>query len=267
MDERMHLNAVVGVAMASLVAEMAMLSRGNPLGDTAYHALHLVLMGVLVVLQGLLWFRLRRVGGPAPAALLIGLGLVFTAVGDYVNSALSPVTPVSAKLSVAVVLFGIGYGLYTALLAGTVLVRTGERALTGGPLAVLLVVVAVINVFFWNDLSDLMAGHGFLRYGSLVFSTVLYTAFLVFAALNAYQSRWAPGSVLVLFAAFFIAYSDQILFGSWLEGNPDSPDRLLYAVNWAVYFTGQALFSALPAVLQWERPRPAGAGGSRQSVA
>ncbi|MDY6822348.1 MAG: glycoside hydrolase family 3 N-terminal domain-containing protein [Thermodesulfobacteriota bacterium] len=56
---------------------------------------------------------------------------------------------------------------------------------------------------------------------------------------------------IILIAGVFLPYSDLILFDSWLPGNPDHPDRELYAYNWMIYFNGQCLMSLLPAFLRF----------------
>jgi hypothetical protein len=240
------------ILAASISVEAALLSGLFTLNDTLYHGQHLALMALLVSAQLLLWRQLRAQGNPASlAALLFGLGAASTALGDYINSAISGVEPVSLKLTWALLLFGIGYTLYVSVLWRFSSVRLQESGsgLYRWRYAVLLLIMPV-NVLAWStDVAALVRDHALLYYGSFVFNATIYVMMPGFALWYLVASRWSLGAIIVLIGAVWIPFSDLVLFAAWLPGNPAVPSRELYAYNWLLYFGGQVLIAFFPSLV------------------
>lgn len=249
---------LVAILLATSVGvEVTLLAGVYSLGDGAYHGLHIALMTVLVCAQLALYRRLRTDADPAaPAALALALGAASTGVGDYVNGALSGVEPVSLKLTWALLLFGIGYTLYTITLwrhAGTALAQRGGF-FHRWRYAILLPILAG-NVMAWfAHVQPGASGHDLLAGGSFVFNATLYVMLPGFALWYLAATGASLGAIVVVIGAILIPYSDLVLFDSWLRGDPAVPARELYATNWIVYFGGQALFSIFPSLLATRSP-------------
>jgi len=244
---------LVAVLLAvSIGLEVTLLADVYRLDTAAYHGLHLVLMGVLVCGQFAVWRRARRDGlAGAGAALALAIGAASTAVGDFVNGAVSGVEPVSLKLTWALFWFGIGYTLYVMTLlrhAGPVL-AAGAPRLYRWRWAIALPFLAG-NVLAWfRHVEPGAAGHDLLYYGSFVFNATIYVMLPLFAFWLVLGTRASLGSIVVLIGAALIPYSDLVLFDAWLRGNPAVPAFDLYATNWIVYFGGQALFATFPSLM------------------
>lgn len=244
---------IVAVLLAASVGmEVTLLAGVYAMGDGLYHGLHVALMAALVCAQLALYRRLRADADPAaPAALALAIGAASTAVGDYVNGALSGVEPVSMKLTWALFLFGIGYALYTLTLwrhAGAALAQRGGL-LHRWRHAILLPILAGNVAAWFAHVQPGATGHDLLATGSFVFNATLYVMLPGFALWYVAATGASLGSIVVAIGAILIPYSDLVLFDSWLRGNPAVPSRELYAYNWIVYFGGQALFSLLPSLL------------------
>lgn len=252
---------VAALLAGAIALEATLLAGVFRLGDGVYHGLHLAQMATLVVAQLALWRGLRRTGADgAPVALAWAIGAASTAVGDYVNGAVSGVEPVSLKLTWALLLFGIGYTCYTVVLGrhAAFLLRHSGSGLWSWRYRILLLILA-FNVFAWfQHVEANAAGRGLLYYGSFVFNATLYVLLPSFAIWYFVATRYATGALLVLIGAVLIPYSDLVLFDSWLRGDPAVPEFDLYAANWIVYFGGQALFSLFPALFAGADSRPIG---------
>ena len=231
---------------ASITIEVTLLAGLTALDTRIYHLLHLALMAALIINQ--VWLYKSSEGNPHRRyAAWVAVGLISTGVGDYVNGALSPVRPVSTKLTWALLLFGIGYAIYVAVLAsyrrsssvGSLDGSTGWIAL-GAPSFVLNLLAWVVVV------RPQVVAYPLLAIGSLVFCLTLYVALPAFGQALYRQSGFAPVGLALVFATILIPYSDLVLFGTWLDGNPDVASFPLYACNWVLYFSGQALFSVFP---------------------
>lgn len=226
----------------SLAIEAAVISGFAKLPVGVYHPIHLLLMAGLLLGVLLLYRQRRATRAPdAPVALLFAVGLAFTAVGDYVNSPLSGIEPVTTKLTWALLLFGLGYSCYVAGM-------WKGLSLLGGPgwrgrLLWLIPLILVGNVATWfRYVSGLVADHPLLYYGSFVFNATLYVVLPWLAIRYLIMSRFALGAVVVMVGAVFVAYSDLVLFTTWLVQPAGEPiTAVLYASNWLVYFGGQCL--------------------------
>lgn len=241
---------IVLALSASVAIEVTLLAGIFRLGDGAYHGLHLLLMAALVcaLLLQFRWARAQRQAA-AGAALLLAAGALFTGIGDYVNGALSGVSPVSLKLTWALLLFGIGYSLYVAVLWQAAKACAPGNWQTWRWLLPLLILAG--NVLAWfNHVEANVAGHALLQYGSFLFNATLYVALPTLAIWLWVQDGRTPAALVVVIGAVLIPYSDLVLFDSWLRGqDPDVPAFGLYALNWILYFSGQALFATLPSLL------------------
>lgn len=252
MTPERHIKVVIALVAVSVMVEVNVLAGLATLGEAAYHGWHLVLMAAVLVAQ----LALHR-STPASVeqrryALWFAAGLGCTMVGDFVNSAISGVEPVTRKLSVALVLFGAGYGLYCAALwhhhrahlSAHPVERPSRRYLV-------LLLIAALNVATWfAQVRGTVEVSDVLTYGSFAFNVTIYVALPAFALWYAVNTRWSIGGLVVLVGAILIPYSDLVLFRSWLaDGNPDVPSQDLYAANWILYFSGQCLMSLFPALV------------------
>jgi hypothetical protein len=258
MSAQRHLKFAALLLTGSITMEITLLAGLFPVNDLIYHGLHLVLMAALITSQ---WLVFRRASLQDPRrrlALCFAFGALFTAVGDYVNGALSAVQPVSLKLTWAMLLFGIGYTLYTAALWKHS--RDGVKPLVAGklrPAYWMALPVLAVNVLSWfQHVEPLMRGMELLYYGSFVFNATIYVLMPTYALWFFLNARQSTGSLLVLCGALLISYSDLILFATWLKGDPAVPEFPLYAFNWILYFGGQVLISLFPALALQDRSAP-----------
>lgn len=235
----------------SITTEATLLAGVFELGTTPYHLFHLLLMVVLVGSQAAVWLRARKLGAVAGLALLFAIGAFSTGIGDFVNGAASGIEPVSLKLTWALLLFGIGYTLYSVALwkhNDPILKQSSSRFASARYL--IAVPILAFNVYSWFDhVHSAVDGHELLMYGSFIFNATIYVALPLFALWFFYNSGWSLGGLVVLIGAILIPYSDLILFESWLkDGDPAVPSFALYAINWIVYFSGQVLIACFPAL-------------------
>jgi hypothetical protein len=232
----------------SVTLEMALLASVYTVSDGVYHGIHLALMAILIGSQLALYVRHKGLETSRYAKwLAIGLGA--TAVGDFVNSGVSGVEPVTTKLSWALLFFGVGYTLYCAALWHYGRSRVREGAGGYRTLKIAIPIVAVVNIAGWlGEVEPNLGDHAFLWGGSLAFSLTIYALLPALAIWFYRQSGYSTTGLLIVVAAILIPYSDVVLFSSWLaDGNPAVPPRELYAFNWVLYFSGQALMSLFPA--------------------
>lgn len=253
MTPQLHIKWVGGLLAASVALEVNLLAGIEHLGDGLYHGLHVALMLAVVASQWALWWSNRGSSRHASVAGWMGLGMAFTAVGDYVNGAMSGVEPVSIKLTWALLLFGVGYVIYVCMLwrHDRAMAQAGQGA-AGWWRYALAVPVAALNLFLWvQHVEPGVRAHPLLCNGSLVFNMTLYVAMPVLAMRYFANSQWSIGGLVVLIGGMWIPYSDLILFGSWMGPgvDPAVPSFQLYAYNWIVYFGGQALMALFPALL------------------
>jgi hypothetical protein len=256
MSAQRHLKFATLLLTGSIAMEITLLAGLFPVNDLIYHGLHLALMAALITSQ---WMVFRSASPQDPRrwlAFCFALGAMFTAVGDYVNSAVSAVQPVSLKLTWAMLLFGVGYTLYSVALWKHS--RDAVQPLALGKLRpaywMVLPVLAVNVVSWFQHVEQLLPGLDLLYYGTFIFNATIYVLMPVYAFWFFLNSRQSTGSLLVLCGALLIPYSDLILFASWLKGNPAVPEFPLYAFNWILYFGGQVLISLFPALVLQDRP-------------
>lgn len=253
MTPSLHIKWVGGLLAASVAMEVNLLAGIERVGDGLYHGLHVALVLAVVASQWALWWSSRGASRHADMAGWMGLGMAFTAVGDFVNGAMSGVEPVSLKLTWALLLFGVGYVLYVCMLwRNDREMAAAGRGSAGWWRYALAVPVAALNLLLWvQHVEPGVRAHTLLCHGSLVFNMTLYVAMPVLAMRYFINSQWSIGGLVVLIGGMWIPYSDLILFGSWLGAglDPAVPSFQLYAYNWIVYFGGQALMAMFPALL------------------
>lgn len=259
MTPQRHIKLVGALLAASVAIEVNLLAGIEHLGDAAYHGLHIALMAAVVLSQFALYGASKGRSAHAGYAGWMALGMASTAVGDYVNGAMSGVEPVSLKLSWALLLFGVAYVIYVVTLwrhdREMAAAGRGAPGLWRYGLAVPLLVG---NLLAWlQHVQPGVQAHPLLCYGSFVFNLSIYVAMPVLAMRYFINSQWSVGGLVVLVGGILIPYSDLILFGSWLHSgvDPAVPSFQLYAYNWIVYFGGQALMAMFPALVMQSEAR------------
>ncbi|MBI2733813.1 MAG: hypothetical protein HYX44_11085 [Aquabacterium sp.] len=259
MTPEKHIKLVTGVLASSVAIEVNLLAGLERLPDAAYHGLHIALMAAVVLSQFMLYVSSKGRSPYAGYAGWMALGMASTAVGDYVNGAMSGVEPVSLKLTWALLLFGVGYVIYVVMLwrhdREMAAAGQGARGLWRYGLAL---PVLVGNLLAWiQHVQPGVQAHTLLCYGSFVFNLTIYVAMPVLAMRYFINSQWHVGGLVVLIGGVLIPYSDLILFGSWLRSgvDPAVPSFQLYAYNWIVYFGGQALMAMFPALVMQSEAR------------
>ena len=255
MNPQSHIKRVIALLAASMAIEVNLLAGIGNLPDAAYHGLHVALMAALVASQFALYLSARPTSRHAAYAFWFALGMAATTIGDYVNGAMSGVEPASLKLSWALLLFGAGYSVYVWVMwrhdRELMSTRGAGQGWTRYGFA-LAVPIAAFNLLAWiKHVEPGVAAHALLYYGSFVFNLTIYVAMPLLALRYARHCAWQAGGLIVLVGALLLPYSDLILFGSWLRGGADPavPSFELYAYNWIVYFSGQALMSLFPALV------------------
>ena len=236
---------------ASITLEITVLAGIINLGTVAYNLQHMALLMAILVMQGAIYRHARAHDHPhAVVALLFTLGTASTLVGDVINGGLTPIGPVSVKLSWALLWFGLGYGAYV-LAMGRVLSQQlcnevpWWRRWRYLPVPVIL----VVNVLSWyGHVYPRVEGHALLTYGSFVFNATLYVLMPLFALWYVALEKASAKSLAVLVGAIWIPYSDLVLFDTWLRnGDIAVASTELFAINWIVYFGGQCLLGMFPA--------------------
>lgn len=239
------LKLVTVLLAVSVGVECGVLSGLWPLPEGLYHLIHLLLMALLLAGVLALWRR-RHSRGAADAVipLWFAAGLVFTGVGDYVNSALSTVSPVSPKLTWALLFFALGYSCYgIGMWKGLALPAGGRKAVVPKWLWAIVPAILVMNVTTWvTRVQSLVDAHPLLSYGSFAFNATIYVALPWLAICYLVATRFSVASVVVTVGVVFIVYSDLVLFDAWLRREDGIPIPVaLYAINWILYFGGQCL--------------------------
>lgn len=236
----------------SVAIECGVLSGLWPLPVGAYHVMHLALMAALLAATLALYGH-RRSRGAADSVvpLWFAAGLAFTGVGDYVNSALSAVAPVSPKLTWALLLFGLGYSCYVVGMWKGLALLAGGRTVVSLVLWLLLPVILVMNVITWiTRVHGLVAAYPILTWGSFVFNATLYVLLPWLGIRYLVACRFSVDAVVVMVGVVFIIYSDLVLFDSWMKLDEGKAiPTALYAANWILYFGGQCLTNVFPASL------------------
>lgn len=234
------------VLLGSLVVETAVLADLVPIPDGLYHGQHLLLMALVIGFVARLRLQQSSRSTVRLAASLTLTGLISTGIGDWFNSALSGLEPVSAKLSWALLTFGIGYTAYVVNLGMAVRDAT-DRKPARATVLILSTVIFIHNLAnWWFVVQPVLPQGSVLYWGSLLFNQTLYVAMPLLAFLYAWQRRWDVLSILILGGAVLLPWSDLVLFASWLPDDPPFVSRSLYAINWLVYFGGQVLMALLP---------------------
>lgn len=252
MSPKNFMLVVVALLASSVALEIALLAGVFNLGDYPYHGVHLALMGLLAGNQFALFFYGRRHGVKHHLALFFAVGACLTATGDFVNSAISQIEPVSLKLTWALLLFGAGYTLYTFALwqHNNGVLRGGSSAFARYRYLIALPILAINVVGWFMHVGPNVEGFELLSYGSFMFNATIYVLMPTFAFWFFYNTGRSVGGLIVLVGALLIPFSDLILFSSWLRGgDPAVPAFELYAFNWIVYFGGQAMISIFPALV------------------
>ncbi|MBJ7347144.1 MAG: hypothetical protein JHC87_01085 [Thermoleophilaceae bacterium] len=252
MSPKNFMLVVVTLLASSVALEITLLAGVFSLGDYPYHGIHLTLMGILAGSQFALYFYGRRHGVKHRLALFFAVGACLTATGDFVNSAVSQIEPVSLKLTWALLLFGAGYTLYNIALwqHNDGLLRGGSSKFARYRYLIALPILAINVVSWFTHVEPNVDGFDLLYYGSFIFNATIYVFLPTFAIWFFYNSGRSVGGLIVLVGALLIPYSDLILFSSWMRsGDPAVPGFELYAFNWIVYFGGQALISIFPALV------------------
>ena len=248
MTPGLFLKCLAVLLAGSMVVEAGMLSGLLALPVSGYHLIHLVLMAALLAITVALWLRRRQEGATdASVVLLFAIGLAFTMVGDFVNSRLSTVEPVTLKLSWALLFFGLGYSCYIAgLCRGLALSHPGAPRLW-----LVIPAILALNVIGWlTSVATRVAGHPVLSYGSFVFNATVYVVLPWLAIRYLVASRFGLASVVVMIGAFLLPFSDLVLFKTWLPRPDAEPVSLvLYSSNWILYYGGQCLANVFPAAI------------------
>jgi hypothetical protein len=244
-----YIKLSIVLLISSVTLEITLLAGLFQFSDALYHGIHLLLMATLIVSQLTLFLTADKHLQTRKYALWFAIATTFTAIGDYVNSAVSAVQPVSMKLTWAMLLFGIGYAVYNVVLwqlNQSMLKQQKKTRFSGLQYAIILPIWAINVVSWFQHVEPNLRGLDVLYYGSFIFNATIYVMMPLFAVWFFHQTKYSMGGLLVLLGAFLIPYSDLILFASWLRGNPPVPSFQLYAYNWILYFSGQALFTQLP---------------------
>jgi len=246
-----HIQFTIIILTLSIALEITFLAGIITVSAALYHCLHMLFMASLIGSQLALFFSSK--GAPQRnTALWFATGTSLTAVGDFINSAISPVQPVSLKLTWALALFGAGYAIYNAVLwqYNNRLLKRSDTPFAKYRYLLALPVLAV-NVLSWcQHVQGNLQGLGLLRYGSFVFNATIYVLMPTLGLWFFYNRRKSTSGLMVLLGTLLIPYSDLILFGSWLRGgNPAAPSFQLYAYNWILYYAGQVLISLFPAIV------------------
>ena len=243
------LTVLLGVSVA---IECGVLSGLWPLPSGAYHAIHLLLMAcVLALTLALYRHRRSRGGADSVVPLWFAAGLAFTGVGDYVNSALSGVAPVTPKLTWALLFFALGYGCYiVGMWKGLALLSGGRTSVPRALWAVIPLILAA-NVTTWiTRVQHLLVGYPVLCWGSFVFNATIYVILPWLAIRYLFARRFSVSAVVVMVGVAFLVYSDLVLFDAWLKLDDGEPIPVaLYASNWILYFGGQCLANVFPSSL------------------
>ena len=239
----------IALLVASVSLEITLLAGLFQFSDALYHGIHLLFMATLIASQLTLFLTADKHLQTRKYALWFAIATTFTAIGDYVNSAVSAVQPVSMKLTWAMLLFGIGYAVYNFVLwqlNQSMLKQQKKTRFSGLQYAIALLILAINVVSWFQHVEPNIRGLDVLYYGSFIFNATIYVMMPLFAVWFFHQTKYSMGGLLVLLGAVLIPYSDLILFASWLRGNPPVPSFQLYAYNWILYFSGQALLTQLP---------------------
>ncbi len=254
MTPEKHIKISASILLISICIEATLLSELRAASDLLYTLIHLALVITLTSSQLLLYFSLQD-GIAKKMALLFSLGTAITTVGDYINSSISSITPISNKLCFALFLFGAGYTLYNIALWKSTSSLIKNNINFNKMKWLFLIPILAINLFSWfMDVEKNVTASNLLHYGSFVFNATIYVAMPLFALWYFASNNWSLKGLLVFFGALMIPYSDLVLFNSWLHGGVDSDKTTLvfYVSNWIIYFTGQVLISLLPSFVVLE---------------
>jgi hypothetical protein len=241
---RVTAQIAAGVLALSCAYEgMVLAGVGKP-GAAAYSMYHLGVMGLLLAMSVWVVVRTRfKSAGALPVTGLLSVGLGIALIGDVLNSSISPVEGTPEKLTWALLWFGLGYSAYAAFLGlEFAKIPAGSRKRALPILLIAIPVLAVANYLSWSSrIEPLVASHNILKSGSLIFSVTLYVALPALSLAILVGSRWSTGALVLLIGAGLLAFSDLILFATWLPGD-ESVSLEHYALNWIFYFGGQSLF-------------------------
>ncbi|MGL4305774.1 MAG: hypothetical protein ACRCSF_06430 [Mycobacteriaceae bacterium] len=253
MEAKTAIKLILVLVFANLGVEVSFLAETVIASDVVYYLCHLGFMAALTVI--LLLFCLKYIRSDRPvglAAVLVTCGLFITAVGDYVNSDVSAVESVEAKLSFALFLFGAGYISYCIAL----IILSNRVARERSDIShwfryryfLLIPSLAITSVSWYQHVMENVEGNSLLYYGSIIFNSTIYTLMPVLGFLFFYLARWNLGGLLVFIGSVFIPFSDLILFATWLDGGDEPVSLYFYSINFIVYFSGQACLVLFPAV-------------------
>ena len=222
------------------------------LGLRGYHLIHLMLMACLFGLAVALYRqRSRRGAADRAVSLWFAAGLACTVVGDYINSVLSGIHPVTHQLGWAVPIYALGYTCYIVGMWKGLALIPGGKTVVPRTLWLLIPVILAGNVITWiTRVQARVANYPILHYGSFVFNATIYVILPWLAIRYLIARRFSLAAVAVMIGAVFIAYSDLVLFDSWFRlPVGTSIPTVLYASNWILYFGGQCLLNVFPSSL------------------
>ena len=235
------------LAALSLLVEGGVLSNTLLLSARPYHAWHVAL--TLGLAGAIFSLRAQARSSQARAQVLaLACGMATTGLGDWVNSAISGITPVSAKLQIALLLFGLGYGLDVWVLAQQARDAMARAAPGWLPWRHAVTALVALNngLGWWLAVRPLLLGLPLLCLGSAAFNLSVYVAMPTLAIWLMLARRGALDSVMVLLGALLLQLSDLVLLRSWLaHGDAQAVSQQLYAANWVLYYSGQALMASL----------------------
>jgi len=252
MSTQTHIKRSIVLLTGSIAMEVSLLAGIFNINSSLYHLIHVLLIAALVGSQLSLYFFWKKYDIKQNYALLFAIGTALTGVGDYVNSAISHVQPVSLKLTWAMLLFGSGYAIYNYTLwtYNNTILKQKQDGFSRNRYMV-AVPFLLVNVISWYlHVEANVKGLDLLYYGSFVFNATIYVMMPMAAFWFFINTRQSTGGLIVFVGALLIPYSDLVLFGSWLRGgNPPEPSFQFYSYNWILYYGGQILISMFPGLV------------------
>ena len=244
-----YVNWAITLLFSSIILEITLLTKILIVENYVYHTIHIVFMMMLIVLLFVFFLKNKKDLSNRKYVIWMAVGMAFTTIGDYVNSAISPVNPVSLKLTWALLFFGVGYSIYVFSI--WCCYRSSIKAVSNKNFErwyLLALPILVVNVISWfMHVQKYLYSFDLLHYGSFIFNITIYVLMPLGAIGIFRSSKYSNVGLLILFGSFLLPYSDLVLFATWLKGNPAVPSFEFYSYNWILYFSGQVLITLLPA--------------------
>lgn len=223
-----------------LLFEISVLSDMIPLTHQVYSSIHMLFVAFLL-------FTVVKfyVNHKTHESKYVVMGMFFTAIGDFVNCTISPIPSIFDKLSIALFLFGTGYSLYNFAMLPFVNTIISKSKFNSYKYILLIPMLLFAGINFVKYVYPHVSEYKLLLYGTTFFTFVIYGFMLLFAFWYLLCSHYNLQSIIIFIAVIFISYSDAVIFNSWL--NEDKlPTISQYALNFILYFSGQALFALFP---------------------